>query len=577
MIYCYKISLLLDRFIYNYLHTCLMAMFFMKLIFRFLFLALCTFSLSGCLLSGSNSTSVPTGSVALSAADPLTGPSNISMLNVTVTNNGSSTLTVNSLASSNTSVMNIVSGDSNHPNLCNNSTLAPGGNCTLWLQAFSQSSLGTISPNLNVTFTPNGGNQTTQGIPVNVTTSLYVAGHYNLDSSVSCYISSGVSGGNCDNLSRFDGSNWYQVAGGPFTNGSTMSSADPIVRDMIVANGKLYVAGNFTNLSLTGASSTAYYVAAWNGAAWDNLNTNSSTFLSPTNTSLFQSITTGGIFAKANMLAFDANNNVLYFNRVYATNSQAFIYNYPTTASSPSWSTTGTAPASGATTVVNSMLYDNTTAKLYLSGDQNSNSAGSGTPLLWIWNGSSWSAFTPASIGSSTVGYATSFISGANLYSYYRLTSAGAVDSLASCSLPLGTDCTLTAIAASTSSNMIRSGLTGLDPNGTSLVVAGTSASPSLNAITRSVTVSSPTGTDTNGSVANQIVYDVANVGSNQYFGGVFNSFNGNSSLACLALNSGGSTSAITGLSSSNCEVASPANFTSNVIFRLLVIPSLSL
>lgn len=342
--------------------------------------------------------------VAWTTIDPstqLAAVRGISLLQLQLQNNTATAMTGVSLSTT-SSYAQIVSNDSSRPNTCGTS-LGAGATCTFWIRASNEPTLGNdTSQTLSLQYTQSAPHNDT--IPSVVTTSLYAAGQFAITSS--CYTTLNSNGtlsgsGNCSNLARFDGTNWFEVANGDYATSST------VIRDMILANDKLYLAGNYADLDLTGSTTPAYYASGWDGTAGNSLGTSSSTPTAPS-ANVFNKWSNQ--YSVVNMLAYDSANNSLFYNRIEATSGGTtqsdLIYAvnlniYAVNLNNLSWAVKGSAlsNSSDPSTISSTMAYSIATNTLYLTGSKNYINSTSGTTqpaLIWSWNGTSWSPFTPS-------------------------------------------------------------------------------------------------------------------------------------------------------------------------------------
>ena len=481
------------------------------------------------------------------------------------------------LTSSDTDSVNVLS-DANHPNACTAATLTNGQSCTFWIRATSGTTLGNVNSNLNVGYTQ-GGIPSTEEIPLTATTRLYAAGRFSLATGIPCLDADGEALGNnadCDNLARFDGTNWSQVA-----DSKLSGSNSTILRDMILANDRLYIAGNFSSLDVSpnATPDNANYLASWDGYVAGSVGTSSAPFTAPL-PAVFDS-PYNSTYSNVNMLAYDATNNRLFFNRIVATSTTAEIYSSELNNTPNTWTAIAYAGSASGTTSSN-MLYNTDTSILYVTGPSNRISGNGLAPaasqLIWYWNGTSWAGFTPIGVSANDITLSSFFINGNTLYDYY---GTNAANFLCTSSGDITTpNCGGVVPPSIGGTQLYHAGLTGFNPGNDSLVVVGSvMANPAPAAAIRTITTPAENITTTTGSQI-QLIFNAVNVGTSQYIGGTFNSFNGTGNLACVAqIVDGGTVSAITGLAPAACDDASlmtPPN-NQDVIYKLLVVPSVTL
>jgi len=497
----------------------------------------------------------------------------LSVLELQVQNNSAVGITNVSISDDSDNIT--ILDDATHPDNCG-TTLGAGTDCTFWLQASSEDTIGNnTTPVLTLSYTT-GATPITENIPLTLTTSLYVAGNFQLDTGVPCLNAEGETlddNQDCDNLARFDGTNWYQVAD------SKLSGSDSIIlRDMIIANDRLYVTGNFSNLDVSPNSTpdNANYLANWDGFVATSVGTSSGPFIAPT-ANVFSKNMIGRPYSIINMLAYDGNNNTLFFNRAIATTGSPLIYRSSTLdGSSPTWTLTGS--AGGATSTSPSMAFNDSSNTLYVTGPQSIIAPQDTENLISSWAATSetWSFFNNTGVSIST---SALFTDGSTLYDYYFRTD-DPTDRLC-----IATD--LNTLACNTDQAMVTQrdgfpGIAGIDPNapfGDNLMVVGSRATGLPVPLTINIPVD-----DLNNESAlaglnnNQIVFTAVNLGTIHYIGGTFTQFNGSTEpLACIAqvVTGSGVTTPVTGLTSDDCLSTLDAN--DNVIFKLLVVPSVQL
>ncbi len=481
--------------------------------------------------------------------------------------------------------------DTLHPDTCTG-TLASNTDCTVWIQAQSGSDLGLSDQGVQLHYVYQS-NPAVEAVNLIVSTNLYLAGHFSLANTTPCYAAMDGNGqptgsGSCNNLARFDGSHWYQVGNAAFSVYSGALS-DPILRDMQLGpDGRLYVAGGFAGMNLGGSDTQACasYVAAWDGTSWDNLGANTGSNVAhcaasdslvagpAVNSSFYKPI---GItrYAHVNLLAFDAQDQTLFFNNVTSTAGGNLIYRHALNQSQ--WSVI--ASSKDASAISDALIYDAGSNRLYLSGGVNL-SQGSARPLLWYAdqpataNSVTWTAFDPfVHTGLKQIGNSLVQI-GNTLYSYYTLVNdAGttSIDYIARCPLPLGSgSCETTALASS----LNRATLTGLDPSGSNLFLVGTTQAslPLTSTINLPNNWPNAQRTDNTGgvNVPSQIVSNAVNIGDNQYVVGTFNNLY-HTNAACILKVNNGTASAVTGFNSSQCAGNYALN--ANALFGEVVVP----
>ncbi len=502
----------------------------------------------------------------------------------------------------------VILNDAQHPNTCG-ASLAQGGRCTFWLQASSNQSLGQLAQNLQLHYTTYNGDSITKNNPLILSTELYLAGHFQLSSGVPCYTGidnagNPIGSGVCNNMTRFDGKHWYQVGLGKFAawtaHAGDTTTSDPVIRDMLFADGRIYVEGNFPamNLGGTGSQACASYAAAWNGNSWDNLATNSGTNSSacsaadsrlngPTSPMGNAYYLPGGPgnFSQIDFLAFDSKDHALFFNNVTAlSDGNPLVYRY--VVGDSNWTVLATSH-NARLAFTNTMVYDPDHDSLYLAGAYNSSQAAGRNVLVWYANqpgtssSLSWNAFDPFARSGSVL-YANSlFQSGNTLYSYYGTieNNSSYVYHFASCTLPLGSGsvCQTHVVADNLENSPAITSLTSLDASGIPLAV-GLDANwvdPIVSHFSSSGAATNTLGTDNN----NEMVSNSATIGTSQYLVGTFEQLGGASGLACLAQrNASGVISAVAHNAFNDAACTGDLyDYTKNAIFGEVVVPSLHL
>jgi len=490
----------------------------------------------------------------------------ISVLELQLENNTANSITNVTLTSNSAYVTKL--NTAIRPDSCSGQNIAAGNDCTFWLQANNEDTLGDdATATLSLEYTQ--GVQHEETVPLIVTTSLYAAGNFSLTGGTTCYTTLDADGtpsgtGDCSNIARFDGTNWFEVADAKFSG-----DPDLDIRDMILANNKLYLAGNFANLDVspTGTSDNAYYLAGWNGTNATSVGTSAQPFTAPI-TNIFEYFP-DSTNSSINMLAYDANNNRLFFNRAVTEGGadEPLIYTASLDNATPTWSLIGTTQDPANDVYATSMAYNTGNDTLYVTGVNNKISANT-RALVWSWNGTTWSSFTPADVTINSVSLANLLINNNTLYVYYG--TSGASDFLCTVTNLDTPSCTPTTLMGDP---MFYAGTTGLTSDGTALTVVGLDADVNVATI-RTIPLAGVPSANLTGN-ANQIVFSATNVGTARYIGGLFNSFAGTAS-ACLArVNNDNTATAVTGLTAAAC--GSIFDDDQDVIFKLLTVPSLQL
>jgi trimeric autotransporter adhesin len=165
-------------------------------------------------------------------------------------------------------------------------------------------------------------------------------------------------------IAAWDGSAWSTL-----TSGASNGLSNGPVSALAAYNGKLYVGGAFT---LLGNGTSARYIAAWDGSAWSNLRIGS----------------VNGVQSNVNALA--AYSGKLYVGGLFTTLSDGTSTNRIAAWDGSAWSTLASGASNGVGGAVNSLTEYN--GKLYAGGGFTL--LGDGTTsakYVAAWDGSAWS------------------------------------------------------------------------------------------------------------------------------------------------------------------------------------------
>ena len=143
-----------------------------------------------------------------------------------------------------------------------NGTLASGSSCTFWVDAGQGPDVGTQTGTLTMTYNI-GGNPTTETLPMTVNNDLYLYGQFTTTPG-QCF--NGSTGLTCNNLAKWNGSQW-QVVGGIPSIGGTGDNVYSMVTDQ---NGNIDLATTAPTFSALGT--VVNHLASWDGVSWGNFN-----------------------------------------------------------------------------------------------------------------------------------------------------------------------------------------------------------------------------------------------------------------------------------------------------------------